>query len=75
MNILFFLKPKADLVFIYEHYTLRQALEKMKHHGYTAIPVIDKAGHYIGDAAGGRYALGQCSNIRRSTIGRASSIL
>jgi len=48
MNILFFLKPKADLVFIYDHYTLRQALEKMKHHGYTAIPVIDKTGHYVG---------------------------
>jgi predicted transcriptional regulator len=48
MNILFFLKPKADLVFIYDHYTLRQALEKMKHHGYAAIPVIDKPGHYVG---------------------------
>jgi len=48
MNILFFLKPKADLVFIYDYYTLRQALEKMKHHGYTAIPVIDKAGRYVG---------------------------
>ena len=48
MNILFFLKPKADLVFIYDHYTLRQALEKMKHHGYNAIPVINKSGHYVG---------------------------
>ena len=48
MNILFFLKPKADLVYIYDHFTLRQALEKMKHHGYAAIPVIDKPGHYVG---------------------------
>ncbi len=48
MNILFFLKPKADLVYIYDHYTLRQALEKMKHHGYAAIPVINKSGHYAG---------------------------
>jgi CBS domain-containing protein len=48
MNILFFLKPKSDLVYIYDHHTLRQALEKMKHHGYNAIPVIDRTGHYIG---------------------------
>lgn len=53
MNILFFLKPKADLVYIYDHYTLRQALEKMKHHGYAAIPVIDRSGHYAGTLSEG----------------------
>ena len=29
MNILFFLKPKSELAFIYDYHTLRQALEIM----------------------------------------------
>ena len=53
MNILFFLKPKADIAYIYDHNTLRQALEKMKHYGYTAIPVIDRAGNYAGTLSEG----------------------
>ena len=31
MNILFFLKPKSELAFIYDYHTLRQALEIMEH--------------------------------------------
>ena len=27
---------------------MRQVIEKMEHHGYTAIPLIDKHGRYVG---------------------------
>lgn len=47
MNILFFLKPKNETAYIYSDYTVKQAVEKMKHYGYTAIPVIDREGKYI----------------------------
>lgn len=47
MNIAFLLRPKSDVAFLYDDFSLRQGLEKMKHHGYTAIPVIDREGHYI----------------------------
>ncbi len=53
MNILFFLKPKGDIVYIYDHFTLRQALEKMKCHCYSAIPVIDRDGSYAGTLSEG----------------------
>jgi CBS domain-containing protein len=53
MNILFLLKPKSDIVFIFDHFTLRQALEKMKCHGYAAIPVIDQGGSYAGTLSEG----------------------
>lgn len=53
MNILFFLKPKGDIVYIYDRYTLRQALEKMKCHGFAAIPVIDRDGSYAGTLSEG----------------------
>jgi len=47
MNIAFFLHPKDEVEFLYDDYTLRQALEKMHAHSYTAIPVISREGKYI----------------------------
>lgn len=48
MNILFFLTPKSEVAYIYEDYTIRQALEKMEYHRYSSIPIINKEGKYIG---------------------------
>ncbi len=48
MNILFFLTPKETVAYVEEDDTLRQVLEKMEHHGYTAIPLLAKDGRYIG---------------------------
>ena len=48
MNILRFLTPKADVEYIHVESSVRQGLEKMKFHGYAAIPVIDREGHYVG---------------------------
>ncbi|MBU5425182.1 CBS domain-containing protein [Tissierella pigra] len=48
MNIAFFLTPKSEIVYETINATMRQALEKMEHHRYTAIPLIDKKGKYVG---------------------------
>ena len=53
MNIAFFMIPKAETAFLYSDYTVRQALEKMRHHGYSAIPVIDREGKYQGTISEG----------------------
>ena len=47
-NILFFLTPKAMCSFLYDDFTLRQALEKMESAGYTALPILNKRGEYRG---------------------------
>lgn len=47
MNVLFFLIPKKEVEYLFITYTVRQALEKMEHHRYTSIPVIDKEGKYV----------------------------
>ena len=47
MNVAYFLTPKKDTAYLYDDYTLRQALEKMRAHGYTRIPVISHDGKYI----------------------------
>jgi CBS domain-containing protein len=48
MNIAFFLIPKSEVVYLPEKCTMRQALEKMEFHRYTAIPLIDENGKYAG---------------------------
>lgn len=53
MNILFFLKPKQQVVCIYDDFTIRQALEKMEYHRYTSIPIINREGDYIGTLSEG----------------------
>ena len=47
-NILFFLTPKAMCSFLYDDFTIRQALEKMESAGYTTLPVLNKRGEYCG---------------------------
>lgn len=47
MNILLFLTPKNQVVYVYQNNSLRQVLEKMQYHGYTAVPVIDDNGKYL----------------------------
>lgn len=47
-NILFFLTPKALCDFVYDDYSVRQALEKMESAGYAALPILSKQGQYRG---------------------------
>ncbi len=47
-SILFFLTPKAMCVYLYDDYTIRQALEKMETAGYTALPILSRNGEYRG---------------------------
>lgn len=47
MNILFFLKPKEEVEYLEIDFTIRQALEKIDNHGYSAIPVLDLDGCYV----------------------------
>lgn len=58
MNVLFFLTPKENVAYIYEDYTVRQALEKMKYYHYSAIPIIDRDGHYVGTVTEGDFLWG-----------------
>lgn len=48
MNILFYLTPKSEVLYLYDDYSVRQAMEKMEYHKYSAVPIIDRAGKYMG---------------------------
>ena len=47
-NILFFLTPKAMCAYLYDDYTIRQALEKMEVAGYATLPILNRDGEYRG---------------------------
>ena len=47
-NILFFLLPKAMCSYLYDDYTIRQALEKLEAAGYAALPILNRRGEYRG---------------------------
>ena len=48
MNVITLLTPKAQVAYLYDDFTIRQGLEKLRIHGYTAIPVLNRDGIYIG---------------------------
>lgn len=55
MNIAYFLIPKSSVAYLYDDCTFRQGLEKMRHRGYAAIPVISRDGRYVGTVSEGDF--------------------
>lgn len=55
MNIMMLVVPKSVTSYIDCDSTLRQALEKMRYHGYTALPVLNAAGEYAGTVSEGDF--------------------
>ena len=55
MNVISLLTPKAQVAYLYEDFTVRQGLEKLRAHGYTAIPVLARDGRYVGTISEGDF--------------------
>ncbi|KAF5066109.1 CBS domain protein [anaerobic digester metagenome] len=55
VNIAYFLTPKNSVAYLYDDSTFRQGLEKMRRHGYSAIPVIARDGAYKGTVSEGDF--------------------
>ncbi len=55
MNIAFFLTPKNNVAFLTMGDSMRQGLEKLRSHGYTALPVIKETGEYAGYVSEGDF--------------------
>jgi CBS domain-containing protein len=48
MDILAFMKPKAEVIYMCEDETVREAIEIMRKHRFTSIPVLSNDGKYVG---------------------------
>ena len=70
MNIAYFLLPKSRIAYLYDDFTFRQGLEKMRNRGYTAIPVITRDGRYVGTVSEGDPSMKKAEELRvRDIIG------
>lgn len=48
INVLFLLTPKASCTYIFEDFTIRQALERMEPSRFASIPILRRTGEYVG---------------------------
>lgn len=55
MNVITLLTPKAQVIYVHDDSTIRQGLEKLRSWGYTAIPVLDREGMYVGTVSEGDF--------------------
>ncbi|MDY0276547.1 MAG: CBS domain-containing protein [Acholeplasma sp.] len=74
MNILFHLIPKEKVAYINENSTLRQAMEKMEFHRYTAVPIISDEGKYVGVLREGDI-LWYIKNLQKFDIALAEKVI
>ncbi len=55
MNIIKMMIPKSMTVYVHEDSSVRQGLEAISRHSYTAIPVLDGQDRYVGSVAEGDF--------------------
>lgn len=55
MNILFFLTPKTNVSYLYDDYSVAKALKTIWTSNYTALPMINREGKYIGTVTEGDF--------------------
>lgn len=53
MNVLFFLTPKSEITYVFDDYKISKVMDVLDSRGYTAVPMIDRQGHYIGTVTEG----------------------
>jgi CBS-domain-containing membrane protein len=74
MNILAFIIPKNEVVFVYDHDTVKEALLKLEIHRFTAIPVLNQEGNYIGTITEGDL-LWNIKNLAKFNMNTADKML
>ncbi|MDD5294150.1 MAG: CBS domain-containing protein [Candidatus Izemoplasmatales bacterium] len=53
MDIISFVKHKPEVIYVYDDFTLKEALELMEKHRFTSIPILSRDGKYIGSITEG----------------------
>lgn len=79
MNIAGLLLPKSMVIYLYDDFSLRQGLEKMRAHGYSSIPVLSRESKYVGTVSEGDFLWylvdGMKNNSRSMDIRETEEVL
>ena len=54
-NVFFFLKTKNSVKYLYDNISVEDGLALMRKHKYTAMPIINKEGVYVGTITEGDF--------------------
>lgn len=73
MDISAFLKPKSEVIFVYDDQSIHDALETMEKSRYTSIPIISRDGRYVGSLTEGDL-LWEIKNVAQFNIKKAEKI-
>ncbi|MDY3036433.1 MAG: CBS domain-containing protein [Absicoccus sp.] len=66
-NVFFFLRHKEDVLYLYNDMSVSEALEILERYHFTALPVINKEGNYVGTLSEGDF-LYYCLNHEDRSI-------
>ncbi len=55
MNVVSLLTPKMQVAYLYDDCTVRQGIEGLRNHGFTAVPVLSREGRYVGTVSEGDF--------------------
>ena len=55
MNVLMLLTHKANTTYLFSSDLISEGLEKLRSSGFSALPVLDREGHYVGSVSEGDF--------------------
>ncbi len=72
MNIASLLIPRSMVTYLYDDFSLRQGLEKMRFHHHTAVPVVTRENRYVGTLSEGDFLWNLVDYMKNSETERKS---
>ncbi len=78
MNVISLLTPKSEVAFLYEDAPVRQGLQQLHTHSYTAVPVLSRDGRYTGTISEGDllwYLTGSPGSLKEAGHTRLNRVL
>ncbi len=72
MNIASLLIPRSMVTYLYDDFSLRQGLEKMRYHRHTAVPVVTRENRYVGTLSEGDFLWCVMDYMKKSEADRKS---
>jgi CBS domain-containing protein len=69
-----FLKPKNEVIYIYDDTSVKAALEEMEKYRFASIPMIDREGRYVGTITEGDF-LWEIKKLSDFNLKKAESLL
>ncbi|MBQ8497287.1 MAG: CBS domain-containing protein [Clostridia bacterium] len=72
MNIASLLIPRSMVTYLYDDFSLRQGLEKMRYHKHSAVPVVTRENRYVGTLSEGDFLWYLIDYMKESEANRKS---